>query len=131
LRVWCCIPARLVIVSSHSTGRSSMSKLTAKLAVLALSAAAAFAQRDLGTILGTITDAQGGVIAGARVTIIEDATGLKYVVESTPAGEYIRPLLKPGTYSVEAEATGFKKTIQRSVILTPGDRVAVNLQLAV
>ena len=60
---------------------------------------ALFAQRDLGTILGTITDAQGGLIAGAKVNITEEATGLKYQVEANQAGEYIRPLLKPGTYT--------------------------------
>src|SRR6266852_3489454 len=108
------------------------SKSTIRWAGLALFATAVlFAQRDLGTILGTITDAQNAVIAGARVTITEDATGLKYVVESSPAGEYIRPLLKPGTYSVEAEAPGFRKTIQRGVILTSGDRIAVNMQLSI
>jgi Carboxypeptidase regulatory-like domain len=109
-----------------------MTRLTTKLTVVALlTTAVLFAQRDLGTILGTISDAQNAVIAGARVTITEDATGLTYVVESTSAGEYIRPLLKPGTYSVEAGATGFKKTIQRGVILTSGDRVAINMQLAI
>src|SRR3954453_842751 len=98
-----------------------MTRLTLKLTVLALLATAVLlAQRDLGTILGTITDAQNAVIAGAKVTITEDATGLNYVVESTSAGKYIRPLLKPGTYSIEAGAIGFKKTIQRGVILTSG-----------
>ncbi len=105
---------------------------TSKFALAALLlASSAFAQRDLGTILGTITDAQGAVITGAKVTISEDATGQRYQVETNDAGEYIRPLLKPGTYSVEAEAPGFKKTFQRGIGLTAGDRQALNLQLAV
>lgn len=113
-------------------GVNSMNTKTVRLVAIAfLLAAAVFAQRDLGTILGTITDAQGGVIAGAKVNITEEATGIKYTVETNQSGEYIRPLLKPGTYSIEAEATGFKKTVQRGITLTAGDRTAINLQLAV
>jgi hypothetical protein len=35
----------------------------------------AFAQRDLGTIVGTILDAQGSAIPDVKITITEDATG--------------------------------------------------------
>jgi len=38
----------------------------------------AFAQRDLGTITGTVTDSTGAVIPGAAVTITNDATGESY-----------------------------------------------------
>lgn len=92
---------------------------------------AIWGQRDLGTIVGSVTDPSGGAVPNARVTIVEDATGLKYQVETGSGGEYIRPALKPGTYSVEVEAKGFKKTTQRNVILTAGDRIAVNVQLAI
>jgi hypothetical protein len=34
------------------------------------------AQRDLGTITGTITDPQGAAVPNATVTITEDSTGL-------------------------------------------------------
>ena len=65
---------------------------------------ALFAQRDLGTITGTITDASNASVANAKVTIVEDATGLKYNVITGSGGEYSRPALKPGVYSVEVEA---------------------------
>src|SRR3954452_6817164 len=71
-----------------------------------------FAQRDLATITGTITDAQNASVANAKVTISEDATGLKYETATGAGGEYSRPALKPGTYTVEVEAPGFKKTAQ-------------------
>ena len=93
--------------------------------------AAAFAQRDLGTIVGTVTDQQGGAVANAKVTITEDATGLKYSVQSSTGGDYIRPALKAGTYSIEVEAPGFKKSVQRGILLTAGDRTGVNVQLSV
>src|SRR4051794_37834793 len=97
--------------------------------VAMLLAVSAFAQRDLATIVGTVTDQQGGAVPNAKITITEDATGLKYEVVSGGGGEYIRPALKAGTYSVEVEAQGFKKATQRNVLLTAGDRVGINIQL--
>ncbi|HKE23587.1 MAG TPA: carboxypeptidase regulatory-like domain-containing protein [Bryobacteraceae bacterium] len=96
-----------------------------------LYAPTALAQRDLSTILGEVTDASGGVLANALVTLTEDATGLQYTVKTDAAGIYLRPLLKPGTYTVAVEASGFKKQVQHNVVLTSGDRVQVNLRLEV
>ncbi len=91
----------------------------------------ALAQRDLGTITGIIGDPQGAAVPNAKVTITEDATGLTYDVQTNSAGEYIRPLLKPGTYTVTAEATGFRRIAQKNVVIVGGDRVGVPLVLAV
>jgi hypothetical protein len=102
------------------------------LAVLALTVTTiAYAQRDMGTITGTITDTQGGVVPNAKITIIEAATGLKYEVQSSTDGTYIRPALKPGTYTVTAEAKGFRRIEQQNVNIIGGDRVGVNLVLTV
>lgn len=90
-----------------------------------------FAQRDMGTVLGTITDASGAVIPGATVSISEDATGIENVVESNSSGNYIRPLLKPGTYTIAVEAAGFKTAIQTGVIITSASRVQANFVLEV
>ena len=96
-----------------------------------LCSATLFAQRDLGTLTGTVTDTTGSVVAGAKILITEQATGVKNAVESDSSGTYVRPLLQPGTYTVEVEATGFRKAIQRDIILNGGDRVGVNIQLTV
>jgi len=96
-----------------------------------LFAALLFAQRDLGTIVGTVTDSQGGVIPGAKITIVEDATGLSYDVVTNASGEFVRPALKPGTYTVTVEAAGFRRVAQQNVVLVGGDRVGVPLTLSV
>jgi hypothetical protein len=98
---------------------------------LLLASVCAFAQRDLGTITGTITDPQGAGVPRAKVTIVEDATGLSYTVQTTDTGEFVRPLLKPGTYSITVEAAGFRKAEQKGIIVTAGDRIGVNLGLQV
>jgi len=90
-----------------------------------------YAQRDLGTITGTVSDPQGAAVPNARVTIVEDATGLSYDVQTNQDGEYSRPLLKPGTYTITVEAAGFQKAQQKGIIVTAGDRIGANVTLQV
>jgi hypothetical protein len=94
-------------------------------------ATVAFAQRDLGTITGTVSDQQGAVVPNVKITITEVATGLTYNVVTASDGAYTRPALKPGTYSIAAEAQGFRRVEQQNVVVTAGDRVGVNLTLPV
>src|SRR4051794_9825496 len=106
-------------------------RLLQTLSLAVVSSISIFAQRDLGTITGTITDVTGAVVSGAKITIREQSTGVTESVESDNSGVYIRPLLKPGTYTVEVEATGFRKAVQRDILLSTGDRVGVNIALTV
>src|SRR5580698_5682388 len=92
-------------------------------------ASAVFAQRDLSTLAGTITDSTGAVVANAKVTISEDATGEVYVITTNNLGEFVRPALKASTYTVSVSAPGFKRAEQKNVILTPGERTPVNISL--
>jgi hypothetical protein len=89
----------------------------------------ALAQRDMGTILGTVTDATGAIVPGAQITITEDATGITNVVQTDASGNYIRPLLKPGSYTVSVESSGFKKGVQTGIVLASASRVQANFNL--
>ena len=91
----------------------------------------AWGQRDLATLTGTVADSSGAVIPNATVTITEVATGLTYSLVTDQSGVYTRPALKPGSYTVQVEAVGFKTTIQRDILLTAGDRVGANVVLQV
>ena len=68
----------------------------------------AHAQSVSGTILGTVTDPTGAVIANAKVTIVNEGTGLTRTVTTDANGEYTAPSLPTGRYTVMAEITGFK-----------------------
>ncbi len=94
-------------------------------------ACAVFAQRDLSTLAGTITDSSGGVIANALVKITEVDTGQVYEITTNSLGEFVRPALKASTYTVTVSAPGFKKSEQKDVVLTPGERTGVNITLTV
>ncbi len=94
-------------------------------------AAAAFAQRDLSTLAGTITDPSGGVVANAKVTITEVGTGQVYSILTNNLGEFVRPALKASTYTVTVSAPGFKTAEQKDIVLTPGERTGIDIALTV
>lgn len=87
-----------------------------------------FAQGNSGSILGTITDASGGVITGAGVSITNTRTGVKVDNTSDALGNYLFNFLAPGAYRVEAEVPGFKK-FSREVNLETGRQLRVDLPL--
>ena len=62
------------------------------LSVLILSCA--MAQRDLSTLVGTVTDSSGGVVINAAVKIVDQATGLAYETLTNNSGEFVRPALR-------------------------------------
>jgi hypothetical protein len=97
--------------------------------ILLLFAMTSFGQRDLATLVGNVTDPSGAAVAGAKVTIIEEATGLRYELTAGGGGEFARPALKPGVYTVEVEAKGFNKAFRKGILLTGGDRTGVDFQL--
>ncbi|MGA8767444.1 MAG: carboxypeptidase-like regulatory domain-containing protein, partial [Candidatus Acidiferrales bacterium] len=56
----------------------------------------AFAQLNLGSIAGTVTDASGGVIAGANVTVTDVERGVSRTLTTDSAGQYSATSLTPG-----------------------------------
>jgi len=73
-----------------------------------LAAISLSAQTFRGTILGTATDASGAVVAGAKVTVKNVATGLERTTETSADGSYALPELPIGTYTVTVVRTGFQ-----------------------
>jgi hypothetical protein len=92
---------------------------------------AAFAQRDLGTVTGSITDAQGAAVPNAKLTLTEDATGVSYNIVTNESGSFTRPALKAGTYTITVEASGFQKAQQKNILINPGEPTPVNIPLQV
>jgi Carboxypeptidase regulatory-like domain/TonB dependent receptor len=82
-----------------------------------------------GRILGSVTDQSGAVIPGARVTIMNTATGISRTLTTTAAGEYVAPNLEPGPYSVTAEAASFKKELRLGLQLEVAKDIRVDMKL--
>jgi len=86
------------------------------------------AQVDTGEITGTLTDSSGGVLSGVQVSIVNTATGAKTNAVTSARGQFVSPPLRPGTYSVTAEAPGFRKSVT-TVTLGLNERVEANMAL--
>src|SRR5215470_19768191 len=101
---------------------NSLSKQLPMLLSLALLlAVSAFAQTS-ASLNGTVHDAQGGAVVGAKVTL-KDAGGKVQLDTTTNAeGLYIFPIIQPSTYTVTIEAAGFKKSVKSGIVVNASDR---------
>ena len=80
-----------------------------------LAVAGLSAQTFRGTILGTITDPSGAVVAGAKVTAKNTGTGLERSTETSGDGSYSIPELPIGTYNVTVTQQGFQTFVATGV----------------
>src|ERR1700691_342461 len=85
------------------------------LAFVLLAAVSLSAQTFRGTILGTVTDAQGAVVPGAKVTVKNVGTGLERTTETSADGSYALPELPIGTYTVTISQAGFRTFVTTGV----------------
>jgi hypothetical protein len=88
----------------------------------------AFAQ-GTGQINGALTDTSGGVIPGATVSAIESATGIKTDTVTGANGRYSFPSIRPTTYEIRAELTGFKTVRRTDITLQANQNLTVNITL--
>jgi outer membrane receptor protein involved in Fe transport len=91
----------------------------------------AFAQLPTGTILGTVKDTSGGVVAGANVTVRNTETGLTRALPTGDDGAYRFSALPVGHYDVRVEREGFKSTTQKGIVLDVSQEVVINFALEV
>ena len=91
----------------------------------------AAAQSIFGRITGTVTDAQGGAVAGVKITIVNEETKLERQTTTDSNGYYVASDLPVGVYSVIAEQSGFKTLKKTGNDLVAGARMSVDLSLVV
>jgi len=100
-----------------------------RLSCAILAAVAAFAQVDRAGISGTVTDASGAIVAGAKVEAVSKDTGLRREALTGGAGSYAFSQMPIGVYTVTASHTGFRSVAVKDVRLGVGDNRTLNLQL--
>jgi hypothetical protein len=91
----------------------------------------AFSQSTGGRILGRVADPTGAVLAGVKVVLTNEATGVGRDVQTNPSGDYNFVEVVPGSYRVEYERTGFKKSVQKNVIVDVNQVVTLNQALEI
>src|SRR5579872_1924098 len=80
-------------------------------------------------IVGSVTDPTEAAIPGATVTVINIENGLKRSVKTDDSGRFSFPQLKPGTYSVKAEADRFEAQQNNTVSAGLGQKQTVDFKL--
>jgi hypothetical protein len=82
-----------------------------------------------GTIIGTVTDNSGAVVAKVSVDVTNIDTAVTKHTETTSTGDYSVPYLQPGTYRVTVEARGFQKSVVDGVVLVVAQEARANVTL--
>ena len=89
---------------------------------------AALAQYDTATVLGTVSDPNGAVLPGSRLTLTNRSTGVNVTRTSNQSGEYQFTGVLPGDYYLTAFSNGFS-TQKTSIVVTVGARQRVDLRM--
>jgi hypothetical protein len=113
---------------SRLFGRAPLLVL-ASLVVLLCSAAPLRAQVDAGAILGTVSDASGGSVRGATVTLTNEGTNASLSTTTSSDGTYKFSPVRIGSYKVTATLQGFQTVTQKGVTVNVGQDVVVDFSL--
>src|SRR5438270_12539314 len=89
----------------------------------------AYGQTNKGTIKGTVTDQNGGIVQNATVTVTNTGTNAERTVTTGDDGTYEVPLLDPGTYKVVVKAPTFSETTQENVVVQTSSTAVADIKV--
>jgi hypothetical protein len=105
--------------------------LLATLLLFLVSIPLSFAQSELATVFGRVTDSSGAVITGAEVEIRNVDTGIAIISATNSDGLYTIPSLHPGHYVISVRKPGFRSVSATGLELNVQDNVVRNFLLQV
>jgi hypothetical protein len=108
-----------------------MSLASRSLVSLLITSAICFAQSDTGSLAGRVSDPSDSPLAAAKVSLTNDATGESLPATTNEDGLYVYSSLRVGSYTVEVERAGFKRTRQSGINVSIATRSTVNLVLTI
>ncbi len=99
--------------------------------LLMLAVACAFGQVATATLFGTVADSSGAAVPNAKITATNAGTRAVESTTTNADGNFIFPNLRPGSYTLTAEAGGFKRYQQTGILLEVNQRARADVALAV
>jgi hypothetical protein len=81
-------------------------------------------QTTSGAITGRVTDTTGAIVSAASVQLTNQETNVSIDTKVLSDGDFVFPIVEPGTYSVTVEAKGFKTLVKRDLVLTASERLS-------
>lgn len=99
--------------------------------LLAICGSLAFSQGLQNAIQGEVTDSTGAAVAGAGVTVTNNATGVVRSVSTDSAGQYSAPSLVIGEYTVRVAQPGMKAAVRTNIVVQADKAARVDFQLEI
>jgi len=96
-----------------------------------LLASASLLAQGTGTIFGNVADRSSALVPGAKLTLVNQDTGISRSAESSQTGAYIFPRLAAGRYEMKAEASGFKAHLEKDIEIRVDDNRRIDVSLEV
>jgi hypothetical protein len=93
----------------HHSGVAFLRRLTPCLIALMIATLPLAGQTGLAVVRGTAKDPTGAVLTHASVTLTNTLTGVALKTETSDVGAFYFGSVRPGPYSIEITASGFKK----------------------
>jgi hypothetical protein len=108
--------------------RTALAALSA-VALLVLGSTAQ-AQPAVAGLAGRVVDPQGAALPGATVSVQSPSTGGSWATNTSTDGQFSLPLLPPGTYRAQVELPGFSTWQAGELVLQVGQRLRLDVRLA-
>ena len=92
-----------------------------------LAAGVVFAQNNLGSITGTVTDSAGALMPGVRIEARNMETGALLQVASSPTGMYTIAQLPAGAYQISVSLPGFKQYVRTGITVVEAQVMRIDI----
>src|SRR5262245_302075 len=119
------------IPNRYGVNMKQKARLVATLSVVWLLSGLTFAQEFRATLGGRVMDAQGAIVPGAKISVVNQESRSRTETVSGPDGFYIVPFLAPGLYTITIESPSFKRSVREGIRLSVNDRATVDAMLEV
>lgn len=126
----------MVQSSAYGNTHTNSSRLKLMLVIclgllLVFSAMGLYAQVLYGSLTGTVTDASGAIVNGAKITALETRTGVSQTASTDSSGIYRFTNILPGNYKVTINAPGFAGQVTNNVLVRVNEVARVDAGLKV
>jgi Carboxypeptidase regulatory-like domain len=130
-----CIPMHVRQTSNSTTAahasESSIKKTLGALLLLLCSISTVLRAQSAASINGTVKDATGAVLPGASVLLTNKDTGVNQLATTNTSGIYVIPNVRPGTYTLVVNKSGFESAKESQVVLQVNQAATFNFSLPV
>src|SRR5450432_108580 len=77
-------------------------------------------------VRGTVTDQSGAVVPNAKVTLTNDGTNISNSATTDGHGQYVFNGVRPASYTLKVESTGFQESVQKNVVLAVAQQASID-----